>query len=125
MKTTDEIHRRVVRNIGNFLRHKFPADTAKHIARKFSTSHRTAEGWLQGQHPHPKMMTAFYVEWGEEFLNWVYPAINRGDSADHLLMELERVQTRISALLEIVSEENNHKRVPRNGTDQLVFRELF
>jgi transcriptional regulator with XRE-family HTH domain len=32
------------------LRHAFPRATAKHVARAAGVSHRTAEGWLSGDH---------------------------------------------------------------------------
>jgi hypothetical protein len=94
----------------HWLKQRWPADTAKHVAREFDMSVRTAEGYCAGSPPSNRVWHAMVAKWGKDFISFVYqPHFDWAEQA-RLEVEIETIQSRLDELREKVR--------PRDATPQ-------
>ena len=92
--------------VAAFLRHRYPKNRAKLIARDLDVSPPTAERWLYGDDPPSWRIEAMYRLWGEPLIRAVFPEAFA--ASDRRIAELE------AALAE------ERRRVPDRANEQVM-----
>ena len=92
--------------VAAFLRHRYPKNQAKLIARDLDVSPPTAERWLYGDDPPSWRIEAMYRLWGEPLIRAVFPEAFA--ASDRRIAELE------AALAE------ERRRVPERANEQIM-----
>ncbi|MGE0716896.1 MAG: hypothetical protein AB7P02_15750 [Alphaproteobacteria bacterium] len=124
--TTQVLTDAMGQRVAVWLRHRYPREGAKRIARDMAASPHTARRWLEGALPENRHLVEMGRRWGSRFIAFVFePVIGpaAGLALDDELQELRERFTKLEAEFAQARSVRGTAR-PRDAVDLPAYREV-